>query len=163
MRKLIQKLKNFPEKQSLQISPVDVLPLVKSEVEGLQRVRPDLQFCCEGDEVIAMADAEEFRKVVLNLLVNACDATGGKGMVTVQIGRNGEAAHVCVIDDGCGMEREFMESHLFKPFRTTKKKGLGIGLYQCRQIVEAHGGSIEVKSSLDAGSAFTVHLPVHRE
>jgi putative PEP-CTERM system histidine kinase len=163
MRKLIQKLRNLPEKQSLQTSPVDILALVKSEVEGMKRVRPQLQFCCEGDGVVARVDGEEFKKVVLNLLVNACDATDGKGMVTIQIGRNGETAHIRVIDNGCGMKREFMEAHLFKPFRTTKRKGLGIGLYQCRQIVEAHGGSIEARSSLNAGSAFTVHLPAHGE
>jgi len=57
------------------------------------------------------------------------------------------------------MEREFIDNHLFKPFRTTKKKGLGIGLYQCRQIVAAHGGRIEVESEPGKGAVFTVYLP----
>ena len=48
---------------------------------------------------------------------------------------------------------------LFEPFVTTKRKGLGIGLYQCRQIIEAHGGRIEVESCVGGGSTFTLWLP----
>ncbi len=58
------------------------------------------------------------------------------------------------------MPESFVREELFKPFRTTKKKGLGIGLYQCRQIVEAHGGRIEVESEPGRGTAFTVRLPL---
>jgi signal transduction histidine kinase len=57
------------------------------------------------------------------------------------------------------MTEDFVKDHLFKPFRTTKEKGLGIGLYQCKQIVEAHGGSIEVKSEEGKGTEFAVFLP----
>ena len=53
----------------------------------------------------------------------------------------------------------FVENRLFRPFRTTKEKGLGIGLYQCKQIIEAHGGRIEVESREGAGTVFTVVLP----
>jgi hypothetical protein len=49
---------------------------------------------------------------------------------------------------------------MFTPFMTTKTKGLGIGLYQCKQIVEAHGGRIEVVSEISKGSQFTVWLPL---
>jgi signal transduction histidine kinase len=58
------------------------------------------------------------------------------------------------------MTEDFMKNHLFKPFRTTKETGLGIGLYQCRQIVEAHDGRLEVKSEIGKGSVFTICLPV---
>jgi hypothetical protein len=58
------------------------------------------------------------------------------------------------------MAESFVREELFKPFKTTKKKGLGIGLYQCRQIVEAHGGRIEVTSEQGIGSTFTVRLPL---
>jgi hypothetical protein len=58
------------------------------------------------------------------------------------------------------MAEEFLRERLFKPFETTKPKGFGIGLYQCRQIVEAHGGRIEVRSAPEQGSEFTVYLPL---
>jgi signal transduction histidine kinase len=61
------------------------------------------------------------------------------------------------------MSREFMDKYLFKPFQTTKKQGMGIGLFHCKTIVEAHGGRIEVESEEGKGSTFKVLLPVRRE
>ncbi|MEN6485143.1 MAG: ATP-binding protein, partial [Syntrophobacteraceae bacterium] len=61
---------------------------------------------------------------------------------------------------GCGMSGEFMEKHLFHPFKTTKERGLGIGLYHCKMIVEAHKGRIEVESMEGVGTTFRVLLPV---
>ena len=54
-----------------------------------------------------------------------------------------------------------MEKSLFKPFKSTKETGLGIGLYQCKTIVEAHEGRIEVESELGVGTTFSVYLPVY--
>jgi signal transduction histidine kinase len=65
-----------------------------------------------------------------------------------------------VKDNGCGMSREFMDQSLFRPFRTTKAKGTGIGLFQSKMIVEAHNGRIEVDSQEGEGSTFRVLLPV---
>jgi len=57
------------------------------------------------------------------------------------------------------MPPDFVEKSLFKPFKSTKKKGLGIGLYQCKSIVEAHQGRIEAESQEGKGSTFRVILP----
>ena len=66
---------------------------------------------------------------------------------------------VRVSDNGCGMSGEFIENHLFRPFQTTKKKGLGIGLYQCKTIVEAHSGKLKVNSEEGKGTDFYMYLP----
>jgi signal transduction histidine kinase len=71
-----------------------------------------------------------------------------------------EYAHVEVLDSGAGMTEEFIKNQIFKPFTTTKKKGLGIGLYQCKAIMEAHGGNIEASSIPNRGSQFTLKFPV---
>jgi hypothetical protein len=58
------------------------------------------------------------------------------------------------------MSKEFMERSLYRPFKTTKKEGIGIGLYQSKVIVEAHKGRIEVESEVGKGTTFKVFLPI---
>jgi signal transduction histidine kinase len=111
-----------------------------------------------GGAVIAEIDRDEIQKVALNLLLNAIDATDGAGPVMVEVGGI-EQAYIRVKDEGCGISEYFLRRHLFTPFATTKTKGMGIGLYQSKQIVEAHGGKIEVSSEVGKGAVFTVWLP----
>jgi signal transduction histidine kinase len=72
----------------------------------------------------------------------------------------GNTVGFVVRDNGCGMSEEFIEKSLFRPFQTTKKKGLGIGLFHSKLIVEAHRGTLEVNSAVGAGSEFRVILPI---
>ena len=72
--------------------------------------------------------------------------------------RNGDEI-LSVADQGCGMTEEFINTDLFKPFRSSKSNGLGIGLFQCKKIIDAHSGSLEVKSEVGKGSEFRVILP----
>ena len=73
---------------------------------------------------------------------------------------NGQVV-VKFIDTGCGMDEDFIRNNLFRPFKSTKgKKGMGIGVYEAREIINALGGSIEVESKVDTGTCFTVTLPL---
>lgn len=108
------------------------------------------------------ADGEQLKKVVLNLLLNAIEASTTASKIEVStIARNGDVI-LSVSDNGCGMPREFIQSSLFRPFRTTKAKGLGIGLFHCKKIIDAHKGKIEVESEEGKGSVFRVILPLQR-
>lgn len=154
MKVLISRLKNLPEKRSLELEQVNLHRLA---VETAAMVPGNGAISVAGADAPAEADREEIQKVVMNLLVNALEATDGKGPVRVEVG--GESApFIRVSDSGCGIPEEFLRTQLFSPFKTTKKKGLGIGLYQCRQIVEAHGGRIDVESTVGVGTVFTVWL-----
>ena len=104
-------------------------------------------------------DPEQMQKVVLNLLLNANDAVREGGRIGVKTGAADEWVYVAVTDDGCGMSRDFIARSLFKPFRTTKGQGLGIGLFHSKSIVEAHRGRIEVESEEGKGTTFRVLLP----
>ena len=73
---------------------------------------------------------------------------------------DGDALVLSVRDNGCGMSNAFIEQSLFRPFRSTKKDGMGIGLFQSRMIVEAHGGTMNVASEEGYGTTFQVRLPV---
>jgi putative PEP-CTERM system histidine kinase len=163
MRDLMQKLKRIPEKQVLNATPADIDCLARDTIGELKGLRPEVEIRYRGAPAVTMADVEEIKKVILNLVLNALDAVNGKGIIDVSAGHEKGMAYVRVKDNGCGMEEEFVKNHLFKPFRTTKAKGMGIGLYQCRQIIDAHNGSMEVESIKDKGSAFTVYLPAGEE
>ncbi|RNC69618.1 MAG: PEP-CTERM system histidine kinase PrsK [Desulfuromonadales bacterium] len=155
MKVLISRLKNLTEPQSLNREPVN---LRKLATETVAMVSGSSAVSLAGADVTTTVDREELQKVIMNLIVNALEATEGKGPVTVEVG-TGSEPYIRVSDGGCGIPEEFLRTQLFSPFKTTKKKGLGIGLYQCRQIVEAHGGRIEVESAVGQGAVFTVWLP----
>jgi putative PEP-CTERM system histidine kinase len=118
----------------------------------------DVQTCLHKLPRVVM-DANQMQKVVINLLVNAADATGQGGEIRLETtSRNGWAV-LSVADNGCGMSKEFLNRSLFRPFQTTKKQGIGIGLFLSKMIVEAHRGKIEVDSQLNRGTTFKILLP----
>jgi putative PEP-CTERM system histidine kinase len=156
MNTLIGKFKNMPDKSSLQTKPAD-LQVVVSQVAG-RITGPEIQIL--GGAAAVLIDREQIQNVALNLILNAIDATDGTGPVWVETGTDNGRAYIIVRDEGCGIPEEFLRQHLFSPFKTTKKTGLGIGLYQCRQIVEAHNGRIEAASEVGRGTIFTVWLPL---
>jgi hypothetical protein len=159
MKGLMQRLKTVPEKKRLESEVADLSIIAKSALHEVNGVGGEKNILYRGSAVMSMVDREEMINVIVNMLLNALDATKGKGAIEVETGMEKGVCYIRVKDDGCGMDREFIDNHLFKPFRTTKKKGLGIGLYQCRQIVSTHGGRIEVDSSPGKGAVFTVYLP----
>lgn len=159
MKGLMQKLKTVPEKKILERRATDLSSMVQAALKEVNGVGGETRIVCRGFAVMSEVDREEMKNVIVNMVLNAMDATKGRGEIEIETGMKNGDCFVQVRDNGVGMEREFVENHLFKPFRTTKKKGLGIGLYQCRQIVAAHGGRIEVDSTPGEGSVFTVYLP----
>jgi signal transduction histidine kinase len=107
-----------------------------------------------------LLDAEQMQTVILNLVLNADESMAHNGETRVETCRDKDKLVLSVIDNGSGMSNEFIKKDLFRPFTTTKNNGSGIGLYQSRKIVEAHGGTIEVQSLEGSGSTFRVILPV---
>jgi two-component system, NtrC family, sensor kinase len=103
-------------------------------------------------------------QVVLNLVLNGLQALDGRGTVHVETRERDGYVEVTVRDSGRGMTEE-TRSHLFQPFFTTKKygAGMGLGLAVVHGIVRAHGGRIEVESSVGRGSTFVVRLPLRCE
>ena len=111
--------------------------------------------------LFALVDAGRVEEVIENLVLNALEAmvdTGGT--LTVEAAETATGAPMFSIGDtGRGMSRTFVETRLFRPFSTTKKTGIGLGLYTCREVIRASGGSIEVDSVEGAGTTFRVVLP----
>ena len=107
-----------------------------------------------------IADREQVQSVVVNLLINARDALGSGGTIEVATGERDGQAMLSVADNGCGMSAAFLKESLFRPFHSTKQKGLGIGMFQSKMVVEAHHGNIQVESTPGKGTTFRVLLPL---
>ena len=105
-------------------------------------------------------DFEQIQKVLTNLILNANEAVGNGGEIRVATEQKDRWIILSVSDNGCGMSKEFIEKSLFYPFKTTKKQGMGIGLFHSKMIVEAHHGRIEVESEEGKGTTFRVFLPL---
>ena len=111
--------------------------------------------------LFALVDAARVEEVIENLVLNALEAMGDQsGTLTIEAGETARGAPAFSISDtGRGMSRSFVDNRLFRPFSTTKKTGIGLGLYTCREVIKASGGSIEVESVEGAGTTFRVVLP----
>ncbi|HEX8650753.1 MAG TPA: ATP-binding protein [Pyrinomonadaceae bacterium] len=109
----------------------------------------------------AKVDAARLEKVIENLILNALEAMGSeKGRLTIEAGtEKDDKIFFSISDTGPGMSEDFQRTRLFRPFATTKSKGIGLGLYTCREVIRAHGGQIDVKSQKDTGTTFRVVLP----
>jgi two-component system, cell cycle sensor histidine kinase and response regulator CckA len=170
-RDLTRQLLAFARRQPIQPKVLDLSRLV-ADVDRLLRrlVGADVELEVDrGASIHVRADASQVEQVLVNLVVNARDATPRGGRVGVRLGRErvGEAmgeiaagtyAVIEVWDTGAGMD-EITRTHAFDPFFTTKESGTGLGLASCYGIVRQHGGHIEVESTLGHGTHFRVLLP----
>ncbi len=162
INQLIMKLGSLRHEFHLHVEPCRVDFLCGEVLDGLEagmgeqeQLERDLQVVPEQ-----ALDREAMRSVVTNLVSNAHEALSGRGTVKVATRLESGWVAIIVADDGYGMTSEFVKTLLFRPFHSTKSKGLGIGMFQCKKIVEAHGGSISVESEPGSGSRFTILLPL---
>lgn len=141
----------------------DLNELIGDAVAGLES-EPGLVLVKNLSPLPKLAlDKEQFAKVVTNLLLNAKESLPGGGRIELATRKENGWAVLSVRDEGCGMSASFIEQSLFRPFQTTKKNGLGIGMFQSKMIVEVHGGRITVESGPGKGTTFQVYLPTQKK
>ena len=164
----------------LNLVETDVLPVLKgiagsfTSLADVRQVR--FEMVTPSGKIMARFDKDKLSKIVANLLSNAFKFTPEEGQVKLEVGtfangapHNGQAANngliFTVSDNGIGIEENELP-HLFERFYQTKESrrtgltGSGIGLALTKELVELHGGSIQVESKINEGSTFTVHLPI---
>ena len=108
-----------------------------------------------------MAERDQIHQVLLNVILNAKQAIGQNGDISIVIEQSNGFVVVTVDDTGDGIHSSRLES-LFRPSQSSRPGGLGIGLYQCKQIVEAYQGTIQIRSQVGKGTQVRIELPLSR-
>ncbi len=139
---------------------VDVTALVSDFVQ--EKCRQGLNVIIDkgGNPILGeLTDRKAFLGVLEHVIMNAIEASPNDSCVDVRVGRRGDSVCVSVEDKGRGMTQQFIADELFRPLRTTKGTGFGIGAYQAREIIRDLGGDIDVRSKVGEGTTVTLLLP----
>lgn len=160
INRLIARLGQLRQEMKIKPALCNLNDIVSAALARLEKASPARIQQELGPVPDAMLDAEQIHKVVENLVVNAREAIRPDGQIVVSTTATDAWVILSVTDNGCGMPEEFLNNSLFKPFQTTKKQGIGIGMFQSRMLIEAHGGRIEATSRVGVGTKFQVFFPV---
>ena len=178
---LISKLQSPPKKDNLQLTACDCNSIVLEVVEETKNILPPtISIKINTNNLpLVNVDTLAFFYILKNLLINAIEALGSSSHGTIScttgrlnnmvdedtchfgllhINKEKYSIYITIEDNGPGMTNEFIEQRLFKPFNTTKDKGIGIGLYQCKTLIETMGGKILCWSEKGKGTRFCILL-----
>ena len=168
---IIRRLRLLLKKGEVHHLPLDLNDVVQ---EVLKLMRSDLVNHSMTDHTLlgpdlplVQGDRVQLQQVLLNLIMNACDAMSGNPpadrrlVVRTELSGN-DGVCVSVSDDGTGIAPDKLEQ-IFEPFYTTKSHGLGLGLSVCRTIISAHGGKLWAAPGMESGAVFSFTIPVHTE
>lgn len=158
---LIQDLLVFSRPPAPKPSRVDVRSLIGSVTTMLKRdpAFQELDVTIEGDVPHAWVDANLTTIALQNLLINAAQAQQGRGTIRTIVQRDGTLNRVTIADTGPGIPAE-IRADLFRPFRTTKARGTGLGMATAKQLIESQGGTIAVDCPASGGTVVTLTMPV---
>ena len=142
--------------------PVDLKLLLRTIAKRYEKHLPVPLYIEPEIQAVVFADNEQLANVFGHLIQNAQEATDIDGRIDVQLTCSSHEALIEITDSGCGMDENFIQHRLFKPFDSTKGlTGMGVGAFESREVVRSLGGDIQVKSSLGIGTTFCVTLPLH--
>jgi putative PEP-CTERM system histidine kinase len=160
MRRLIDSLNAHKAPANISRTRTDVFSAAAGKIASLSQLADKrdvtISVASKGDPV-AYVDASAVRRIIENLVLNSIEAVPDGGHVEVEMDRSGPVLMITVSDDGPGFDAEYLDEGLFRPFRSTKKNGLGVGLVLCKALAEAHGGSISVVPG--RGAVVEVEIP----
>jgi signal transduction histidine kinase len=164
LNQMVRDLLVFARPSLPTLSPVSMGAIVR-ETTALLASDPDMRGLTvdvSGVEPVVPADAEMMKGVLLNLMINAAQATGRQGQIAVSLNTDNGSCEISVADQGPGIPQELRDK-IFDPFFTTKHRGTGLGLSIARRTVEMHGGTIRFECPTQGGTVMTVSLPLTRQ
>ena len=155
---------DFARPKEIEFKKIDMVSLVNAAARQLEaqlekmnlRIRTDLE-----DNIFISGDYQKIHQVLLNLILNAADASDHNDVINVNLKKQGaKEICLCVSDKGSGIDNLNIEK-VFDPFYTTKSTGTGLGLAVVKSIIEKHNGSIEINSRRDKGTEMKIILPAY--
>ncbi|MFY9341288.1 MAG: hybrid sensor histidine kinase/response regulator [Planctomycetota bacterium] len=161
IERLLGQTLSFAKPLRLQRQQCELLPLVQDAVRDVTRLPAAAGMAFDVQVPAALRcslDAQLFGEVLTNLLRNATEACNGNGHVAIAAVEDAGRLRLEVGDDGPGVPAHLAEE-IFRPFRSSKEYGTGIGLAFCRKVIESHGGTIAVVPQAGAGACFRIDLP----
>jgi hypothetical protein len=162
-KKIISRLTEEESSDKLSLQRISLAEIIKASAERVRLTDVDSveTSITVNSEQFVIVDPAKIGSVFDNLFLNALEAMPGGGRLKIESCKSSlPGLHaISVTDTGEGMDAEFIATRLFKPFGSTKEHGLGIGMFQAREIVTAHHGRIDIVSEPGQGTTFTVYLP----
>lgn len=160
MDKIVSDLQDYSQPMTPELVETDLRILFNGIISTMRIPETvKVSIAIEKDFPKLMVDPILMRRMFTNLMINALQAMPEGGKLTIRASKEGETASISFQDTGVGIPEENLDK-LFTPLFTTKAKGQGLGLAVCKRIVEAHGGTIVIKSKVGEGSTFTVKIPM---
>jgi len=162
IRRIVSQLLDFSRQGSGDLRPLDMGNVVRSVLHLIDRQfeRSNIKLITDiGSTAPVQMNEDQFKQVILNLLLNAQEAMPDGGTLFVSVGQHDDEVYVSLADTGIGIPEKDM-AKIFDPFFSTKVDGTGLGLAVSYGLIEGYGGRIEVKSREQHGSTFTIVLPV---
>jgi putative PEP-CTERM system histidine kinase len=158
--KVMSKFKTIPEHEELHIKTFRIGPFLEELFAGLRPRLEHIQVIYDFKGSFDLTtDPDILEKILENIIVNATEAVGDDGIITIAAGREGGSPVFTITDNGIGMTDEYIREKLFKPFQTTKKKGTGLGLWQVKNMADQLRAIIDVKPNQDRGVTVSVRFP----
>jgi signal transduction histidine kinase len=159
---IVRDLSDFSARIQLRLSDTTPKSIIR-EAMGAVKIPPNVRVQdLSEDHPTFRGDVSKLTRVFVNLIDNAVDAMPQGGKLMVNSRQLDSTVEIVLSDTGSGMAQKVV-ANLWKPFQTTKAKGLGLGLSICKRIVDAHGGSISVDSKVGEGTTITTCLPIEPE
>ncbi len=162
---IITKLLSMARELNIVVQKIDINEVTRTvyEIATREKSASKTEVTLELDPraPVILSDGPLIRQVLLNILMNAKQAVGEKGIIKIKTSlKENNWVDIAIQDNGCGISEENIQK-IFRPFFSTKKgKGTGLGLAICRGVIDELGGRIEVKSQPETGTLFTVSLPL---
>ena len=160
--KIINDLLDLSKEIQLELTQTSPSALVKETLSQIEAPKNVQVINHTQNKPKIYVDKNKMKRVFLNIVRNAFDAMPNGGRLEISCEEEDGWLKIVFCDTGVGMSKEILEK-IWKPFFTTKAKGMGLGLPISKRIIEAHGGQITVKSKKGKGSCFTVKIPIGRE